>query len=137
MLPVQEIGSTLHVGCGAEDRTLVVLQDGEPVRDIRSMILSRRQGQFEVGAQEGRAQLGDKFFLGVALVAPFLAPEFTGKARGMFGPVHDSQVLPELLHGQETRVWGDAAYSGQQDMLRQHAPCAKSFIQAKALGISR
>jgi len=26
--------------------------------------------------------------------------------------VHDSQVLPELLHGQETRVWGDAAYSG-------------------------
>jgi IS5 family transposase len=26
--------------------------------------------------------------------------------------VHDSQVLPKLLHGQETRVWGDAAYSG-------------------------
>jgi len=24
--------------------------------------------------------------------------------------VHDSQVLPELLHGQETRVWGDSAY---------------------------
>lgn len=46
--------------------------------------------------------------------------------------VHDSQVLPELLHGQETRVWGDAAYSGQRDMIRQHAPKAKSFIQAKA-----
>ena len=45
--------------------------------------------------------------------------------------VHDSQVLPELLHGQETRVWGDAAYSGQRDVLRQHAPKAKSFIQAK------
>ena len=46
--------------------------------------------------------------------------------------VHDSQVLPELLHGQETRVWGDAAYSGQRDVLRQHAPRAKSFVQAKA-----
>ena len=46
--------------------------------------------------------------------------------------VHDSQVLPELLHGQETRVGGDAAYSGQRDVIRQHAPKAKSFVQAKA-----
>jgi IS5 family transposase len=46
--------------------------------------------------------------------------------------VHDSQVLPELLHGQETRVWGDAAYSGQRDVIRQHAPHAKSFIQTNA-----
>ena len=45
--------------------------------------------------------------------------------------VHDSQVLPKLLHGQETRVWGDSAYSGQRDVIRQHAPKAKSFIQAK------
>ena len=46
--------------------------------------------------------------------------------------VHDSQALPNLLHGNETRVWGDAAYSGQRDVLRQHAPCAKNFIQMKA-----
>ncbi len=46
--------------------------------------------------------------------------------------VHDSQMLPDLLHGQETRVWGDAAYSGQRDVIQQHAPEAKSFIQAKA-----
>jgi len=26
--------------------------------------------------------------------------------------VHDSQALPDLLHGKETRVWGDAAYRG-------------------------
>lgn len=45
--------------------------------------------------------------------------------------VHDSQVLPELLHGEETRVWGDSAYSGHRDVIRQHAPHAKSFIQAK------
>lgn len=46
--------------------------------------------------------------------------------------VHDSQVLPELLHGQETRVWGDAAYCGQREVIRQHAPQAKSFVQTKA-----
>lgn len=45
--------------------------------------------------------------------------------------VYDSQVLPELLHGHETRVWGDAAYSGQRDVIQQHAPGAKSFIEAK------
>src|SRR5438477_397872 len=28
--------------------------------------------------------------------------------------VADSTVLPELLHGQETRVWGDQAYRGQR-----------------------
>ena len=46
--------------------------------------------------------------------------------------VHDSQALPELLHGQERRVWGDAAYSGQRDVIRHHAPNAANWIQAKA-----
>ena len=46
--------------------------------------------------------------------------------------VHDSQVLPDLLHGEETRVWGDSAYSGQREVIRQHAPKAQSFVQAKA-----
>ena len=46
--------------------------------------------------------------------------------------VHDSQVLPDLLHGRETRVWGEAAYSGQRDVIRQHAPGAKTFVQTKA-----
>ncbi|BFU92649.1 MAG: IS5 family transposase [Nitrospira sp.] len=46
--------------------------------------------------------------------------------------VHDSQVLPQLLHGQETRVWGDVACSGQRDVIRHHAPRAKSFVQTKA-----
>jgi IS5 family transposase len=46
--------------------------------------------------------------------------------------VHDSQMLPKLLHGQETRVWGDAAYSGQRTVIRQHAPKAKCFIHTKA-----
>ena len=39
--------------------------------------------------------------------------------------VADSQVLPELLHGEETRVWGDQAYRGQTEVIRHHAPAAK------------
>lgn len=36
------------------------------------------------------------------------------------------------MHGKETRVWGDPAYSGQRKVFQQHAPEAKSFIQANA-----
>ncbi|EQD59220.1 transposase IS4 family protein [mine drainage metagenome] len=44
---------------------------------------------------------------------------------------HDSQGLPYLLHGQETRVWGDGAYSGQTDVIRKHAPYAQDFTHHK------
>ena len=45
--------------------------------------------------------------------------------------VHDSQLLGDLLHGEETRVWGDSAYTGQGDEIRQHAPRAKDFTNQK------
>lgn len=45
--------------------------------------------------------------------------------------VHDSQILPDLLHGDETRVWGDSAYSGQTQAIKDKAPRAKDFTQAK------
>jgi len=45
--------------------------------------------------------------------------------------VHDSQVLPDLLHGEETRVWGDSAYAGQGDVIREHAPNAQDFTNKK------
>jgi IS5 family transposase len=41
--------------------------------------------------------------------------------------VHDSHLLPELLHGDETRVWGDAAYRGQTAVIRARAPHAADF----------
>jgi IS5 family transposase len=45
--------------------------------------------------------------------------------------VHDSQLLGDLLHGNETRVWGDSAYTGQGDAIREHAPNAKDFTHQK------
>ncbi len=44
---------------------------------------------------------------------------------------HDSQVLPDLLHGGETRVWGDSAYAGLGDVIRENAPKARDFTQKK------
>lgn len=45
--------------------------------------------------------------------------------------VHDSQVLEDLLHGEETRIWGGSAYSGQSEVIKTHAPKAKDFTQRK------
>jgi IS5 family transposase len=39
--------------------------------------------------------------------------------------VADATVLPELLHGEETRVWGDQAYCGQTEVIHQCAPQAQ------------
>ena len=46
--------------------------------------------------------------------------------------VHDSQVLPNLLHGNETRLYGDTAYIGQKDVLKEIAPKAKDFTNKRA-----
>src|SRR6516162_437308 len=43
----------------------------------------------------------------------------------------DSTVLPDLLHGKETRVWGDQAYRGQRAVIRQHAPRAQDFTNRR------
>ena len=45
--------------------------------------------------------------------------------------VHDSQLLGDLLHGDETRVWGDSAYAGQGDVISERAPKAKDFTNQK------
>ncbi len=40
-------------------------------------------------------------------------------------------MLPDLLHGDETRVWGDQAYRGQRAVIREHAPNARDFINRR------
>ena len=50
------------------------------------------------------------------------------------GNVHDSHELPNLLHGQETRLYGDSAYRGknQREQLKALAPKAKDFTNKRA-----
>src|SRR5205814_7980174 len=45
--------------------------------------------------------------------------------------VADSTVLPDLLHGNETRVWGDQAYRGQRAVIRESAPRAQDFVNRR------
>jgi IS5 family transposase len=45
--------------------------------------------------------------------------------------VADALALPHLLHGKETRVWGDQAYRGQADAMRTVAPQARDFTNQR------
>jgi transposase, IS5 family len=45
--------------------------------------------------------------------------------------VADNAALPDLLHGGETRVWGDQAYRGQRAAIRKRAPRARDFTNRR------
>jgi IS5 family transposase len=45
--------------------------------------------------------------------------------------VADRDALAHLLHGKETRVWGDQAYQGQGDVIRERARRAKDFTNRR------
>jgi len=45
--------------------------------------------------------------------------------------VADCTILPDLLHGEETRVWGDQAYRGQGEAIREAAPNARDFTNRR------
>jgi IS5 family transposase len=50
------------------------------------------------------------------------------------GAVHDSKVLPQLLHGKESAVWGDTAYAGQTKVIEECAPWAIDLTQVRGRG---
>lgn len=45
--------------------------------------------------------------------------------------VHDSQELPDLMHGGETRLYGDSAYTGQKAAMRRRSPKVKDFTNQR------
>lgn len=45
--------------------------------------------------------------------------------------VADKHMLPDLLHGNERKVWGDGAYQGQSKALRQAAPHAQDMTSRR------
>jgi IS5 family transposase len=45
--------------------------------------------------------------------------------------VHDKHPLPQLLHGNERRVYGDSAYASQKALIQAAAPQAKDFTNQR------
>jgi transposase, IS5 family len=45
--------------------------------------------------------------------------------------VADKHMLPDLLHGEERKVWGDGGYQGQGEAIRQTAPRAQDMTSRR------
>jgi IS5 family transposase len=45
--------------------------------------------------------------------------------------VHHSHALPDLLHVEEKRIWGDSTYSVQGESIQAYAPQAQDFTNKK------
>ncbi len=45
--------------------------------------------------------------------------------------VHDKHLLPDLLHGNEQRVYGDSAYASQKELIQSKAPQARDFTNQR------
>src|ERR1035437_6847782 len=45
--------------------------------------------------------------------------------------VADKYMLPDLLHGEERKVWGDGGYQGQGEAIRQAAPRAQDMTSRR------
>ena len=45
--------------------------------------------------------------------------------------VADKHMLPDLLHGEERKVWGDGAYQGQGEAIRKAAPHAQDMTSRR------
>jgi IS5 family transposase len=45
--------------------------------------------------------------------------------------VADKHMLPDLLHGEERKVWGDGGYQGQGEAIRRAAPRAQDMTSRR------
>ena len=75
---------------------------------------------------------GNQWFFGIkAHIGVDRKTKIIHSAAATAANVADCRLLPDLLHGEETRVWGDQAYRGQRDVIIEHAPRARDFTNRR------
>jgi IS5 family transposase len=82
-----------------------------------------------------QSKKGNQWYFGMKLhIGADSATGLVHSASVTAGNVHDSQELPNLLHGKETRFYGDSAYRGKKlrERLRELAPKARDFTNLPA-----
>jgi IS5 family transposase len=79
-----------------------------------------------------QAKKGNQWYLGMkAHVGVDSKTKIIHTAVATAANVADSTVLADLLHGEETRVWGDQAYRGQTEVIRECAPLAQDHTHRR------
>jgi IS5 family transposase len=68
---------------------------------------------------------GNQWYFGMkAHVGVDAATKLIHSVEATAANVSDNRVLADLLHGEETDVWGDQAYQGKTEVIRQRSPKA-------------
>jgi IS5 family transposase len=96
---------------------------------------STKNEQHSRDPQMHQSKKGQQWHFGMKLhIAVDTGSGLVHSASVTAGNVHDSQELPNLLHGQERRLYGDSAYRGekQRERLKQIAPKARDFTNKRA-----
>jgi len=102
------------------DATIIVAPSSTKNRD------GRRDPQMHQTAKGQQWYFGMKAHVGVDSRTKLVHAVVASAAN-----VHDREALPYLLHGKETRVWGDQAYQGQSAVIRACAPKARDFTNRR------
>ena len=74
------------------------------------------------------------YFGGKAHISTDTKDKLIGRVELTPANVHDGTVLPDLLRGDETRVYGDSAYTGKTAAIKAKSPGAADFTHKRAFG---
>src|ERR1035437_1220562 len=130
-----------HELCGQMLDTVNLYLDGKGIRISTGTIVDAtryQRAQFDeerdrqarsrdASDQEGPAvYFGAKAHIGVDSKEVVVHSVITTAAS-----VADAHMLPDLLHGEEKKVWGDAGYQGQTEAIHEAAPDAQDMTNRR------
>jgi IS5 family transposase len=135
LLEEHDLGSSLfsHIACYLEDNGLKVAKGTIVDATIIDAPSSTKNKKGARDPDMHQTKKGNQWYFGMkAHIGVDSRTKLIHSVAATAANVHDSQLLGDLLHGEETRVWGDSAYAGQGEALAEHAPQAKDFTHKKA-----
>jgi IS5 family transposase len=135
LLEEHDLGSSLfsHIACYLEENGLKVAKGTIVDATIIDAPSSTKNKKGARDPEMHQTKKGNQWYFGMkAHIGVDSRTKLIHSVAATAANVHDSQLLGDLLHGEETRVWGDSAYAGQGEALVEHAPQAKDFTHKKA-----
>jgi IS5 family transposase len=79
-----------------------------------------------------QTKTGNQWHFGMKLhIGADMQSGFIHSAVSTAANARDSQRLPELLHGEETRLYGDMAYAGQKETLKKNRAVGEEQSQER------
>jgi IS5 family transposase len=93
---------------------------------------SAKNSKKERDAEMHQAKKGNQYYFGAkAHIGVDSTESIVHSVCTSAASVHDKHMLPDLLHGNEKKVWGDAGYQGQTEAIRQAAPHAQDMTNRR------